>query len=39
LVKARARVSPVQKSALDFHDDMRRFNNRHAFATITSPRR
>jgi hypothetical protein len=23
----------------DFHDDMRRFNNRHAFATITSPRR
>ena len=35
----RGRKNKRQSTLKDFHDDMRRFNNRHAFATITSPRR
>ncbi|MDP3850214.1 MAG: hypothetical protein Q8Q59_06915 [Luteolibacter sp.] len=35
----RGRENKRQSTLKDFHDDMRRFNKRHAFATITSPRR
>jgi hypothetical protein len=35
----RGRKNKRQSTLKDFHDDMRRFNNRHAFATISSPRR
>ncbi len=35
----RGRKNKRQSTLKDFHDDMRRFNNRHALATITSPRR
>jgi hypothetical protein len=33
----RGRKNKRQSTLKDFHDDMRRFNNRHAFATITPP--
>jgi hypothetical protein len=35
----RRRKNKRQSTLKDFYDDMHRFNNRHAFATITSPRR